>query len=60
MVSATVGGQDSIKHCSKFTCELVHFYTSWLAIDLDDFEFLEALFDVLNNAHGCNRFVAYA
>ena len=60
MVSATIGGQNSSKHYSGFTCELVHVFVSWLSIDLGDLKFLEALFDVLLDSHGCDRLVIFA
>lgn len=55
MVSVMVGGWDSRKNCSEFTCELVRVFVIWLAINLGDFKFLNAFFDVLFNARGCNR-----
>ena len=55
VVVSTICGRDSIKHCSEFTCELVHNFIGWLAIYLGDFKFLEALLDVLFDAHGCNK-----
>lgn len=57
VVSAMIAGWDNSKHCYEFTWEFVCVFVGWLALDIGDLEFLEAILSVLFNAHGCNKFV---
>ena len=52
VVTSTVCGRYSSKHCSKFLGELVHVFVGWLSINLGYVKFLEAVFDVLLDPHG--------
>lgn len=52
VVTSTVCGRYSSKHCSEFPGKLVHVFVGRLAVDLGDVEFLEAVFDVLFDSHG--------
>ena len=52
MVTSTVCGRDSSKHCSKVPGKLVQVFVGQLAVDLGDVEFLKAVVDVLFDSHG--------
>ena len=52
VVTSTVCGRYSSKHCSEFPGKLVHVFVGRLAVDLGDVEFLEAVFNVLFDSHG--------
>ena len=52
VVTSTICGRYSDKHCAEFLGELVHVFVGWLSINLGDLEFLEAVFDVLLDPHG--------